>query len=103
MLAGREPASVASERQQARNARQHWEVTHDWRAADVSAFLTGASDTAREPPPADDFVVADQVARMESWREELLEARATIARLRRRGLRRPGAYLRRWLSSGRDA
>lgn len=90
-------------RAQARSARQHWEATHDWRAPDIAAFLTGASDTAREPPPADGFVVAAQVARMESWREELLEARATIARLRRREARRPGAFLRRWLSPGRDA
>jgi hypothetical protein len=85
-------------RAQARSARRHWEATHDWSAPDVSAFLTGASDSARQPPPADGFGVAPQVARMESWREELLEARATIARLRRREARRPAARLRRWLS-----
>jgi len=89
-------------RAQARSARHHWEATHDWRAPDVSAFLTGASHTAREAPSADGFGVAPQVARMESWREELLEARATIARLRRREARSPGARLRSWLSPRSD-
>lgn len=87
---------------QARCARRHWEETHDWRAPDISAFLTGASDAASELPLPLGFGVAPQVARMESWREELLEARATTANLRRRRARWPGARMRRWLSPRSD-